>query len=80
MTTIELKSNFHKLIDEINNDSILNKFYEILSSARDKKEGVLWNNLSDSEQNELLETEKDSHNENNLISHNDMILKNKKWL
>jgi hypothetical protein len=36
MTTVEPKANLHKLIDEIDNDSMLHEFYEILSSAKTK--------------------------------------------
>ncbi|MEN9339378.1 MAG: hypothetical protein RIQ62_690 [Bacteroidota bacterium] len=80
MTLLELKTNFHKLIDEINNDEVLNQFYEILSSTRDRQEGMLWNKLSNTEHKELVETEKLSHRDENLLSHDEMKLKNKKWL
>jgi len=40
MTKIELKSNFHNLIDTINDESILKKFYELMSRAKDNKEGA----------------------------------------
>ncbi len=80
MTTTELKTNFHKLIDEINNDAVLNQFYEILSSTKDRKEGTLWNMLSLQEQKELIETEAESHKEENLISHKEITEKNLKWL
>jgi hypothetical protein len=80
MTTIELKSNFHKLIDNINNDNILSKFYDILSRVKESKEGSLWNRLSPDEQEELIIIEKESHNPDNLIPHSEMIKKHKKWL
>jgi hypothetical protein len=80
MTTIELKSNFHKLIDNFNNDSVLSKFYEILSRVKESKEGSLWDKLSPDEQEELLIIEKESHNSTNLIHHSEMMKKHKKWL
>jgi hypothetical protein len=80
MTTIDLKINLHKLIDNINNDSVLSKFYEILAKVKDSKDGALWNKLSFEEQQELENIEKDSHDFNNLISHEDMTKKHKKWL
>jgi len=49
MTKIELKSNFHNLIDTINDENILTKFYELLSRAKDNKEGELWKRLSQRE-------------------------------
>lgn len=80
MTTIELKSNFHKLIDNINNDSLLSKFYDILSRVKESKEGLLWGRLSQAEQEELIMIEKESQNSDNLIHHSEMIKKHKKWL
>jgi len=80
MTTIELKSNLHKLIDNINNDSVLSKFYEILERANQTKEGSLWGRLSAEEQQELLAIEKESHFSENLIPHSQMIKKHQKWL
>ena len=41
MTKIELKSNFHKLIDNINNDNFLFKFYEILEKVKESKDGLI---------------------------------------
>lgn len=80
MTTIELKSNFHHLIDNINDESILSKFYDLLSRAKDAKEGLLWNKLTQEERDELIEIEKESANSENLISNSEMQQKHKKWL
>jgi hypothetical protein len=80
MTTIELKSKFHKLIDNINNDNVLSKFYDILSRVKESAEGSLWDRLSPDEQDELILIERESHNPENLISHSEMIKKHKKWL
>jgi len=80
MTTFELKLNFHKLIDKIDNDNLLLKFYDILSRIKETKEGALWSRLSKEEQDELIMIEKESHNPQNLILHSEMIKKHKKWL
>jgi hypothetical protein len=80
MTTVELRSNFHKLIDNTNNDSVLSKFYELLSKANEERDGELWAGLSYDEQQELLEIEKESHDITLLISHSEMFQKHKKWL
>jgi len=39
MTTIELKSNLNKLINTINNDSVLSEFYAVLKWANQTKVG-----------------------------------------
>jgi len=80
MTTFELRANFHNLIDNIDNDSLLSRFYEIISRAKDTKEGDLWSKLSKTDQAELLEIEKESRKAENLISHKEMQNKHKKWL
>jgi len=61
MTTIELKSNLHKLVDNINDDGVLSEFYEILERANQTREGLLWGKLSNDEQQELLAIEKEDH-------------------
>lgn len=80
MNTLELKLKFHKLIDNITNENMLNAFYEIMSNAKEQSEGSLWAKLSAEEKHELLETEKESHSVDNLISHTEMKAKHKKWL
>jgi len=80
MTTIQLKNDFHKLIDTIDDRSILITFYDILSKAKRSKEGKLWNKLSLSEQKELLEIEKESFTAKNLVSQAKMKEKYAKWL
>jgi hypothetical protein len=80
MTTIELKSNFHKLIDNINNDNVLSRFYYLLLQANIMNENSLWLRLSKEEREELLSVENDCNDNSNLISHSDMINKHLKWL
>jgi len=79
MNTIELKKNFHQLIDKIDNESLLKDFYELLKH-RDTNEGELWNNLSNSEKEELLLALEESKNPYNLKNHDEMKKKHKKWL
>ena len=57
---------------------MLVKFYEIMSTANVTNEGTLWKNLSNEEQQELIEIEKDSHNIENLIGHSALKLNYKK--
>lgn len=79
MNTIELKKNFHKLIDKIENESLLKDFYELLKH-RVTNEGELWDNLSNSEKEELLLALEESKNPYNLTKHDEMKKKHKKWL
>lgn len=80
MTTLELKSNFHKLIDSFGNEGILTKFYEIMSNAKVMKEQTLWSKLSNEEQEELIDIIAESKEETNLIDNSKMKAKHSKWL
>ena len=80
MDTIELKKNFHHLIDSIGNDNVLAKFYSIMVKIKDRPEGKLWTRLSESERNELLKAEIESNDPENLIPHSEVEKKHNKWL
>lgn len=80
MAAVDLKSNLHKIIDETNNENLLSKFLELISKMSETKNGELWNRLTKSEQEELLNIELESRNEENLIPHSEMKKKYSKWL
>jgi hypothetical protein len=80
MNTLELKRNFHNLIDSIDNESLLSGFYELLKTRITDKEGNLWKRLSEKEQEELLLSFEESEKPENLISHVEMRNKHEKWL
>ena len=80
MNTIELKNDFHNLIDEIENENLLIKFYELIQKKVSSKDGQLWNQLTVEEQEELLKAEKESEDERNLINWKIIKEKHKKWL
>jgi hypothetical protein len=64
----------------MSNENMLNVFYEMMSNAKEQSEGSQWAKLTAEEKQELYETEKESRNEENLISHIEMKAKHKKWL
>jgi hypothetical protein len=80
MTAIELKNNFHHLIDSIDNESVLQQFYELMLQKRTLKDGKLWNKLSKAETEELLMANEESENPDNLIPHEDIKKKYTEWL
>jgi hypothetical protein len=80
MNTIELKKNFHLLIDSIDNENLLINFYDLIKKRSSTKEGQLWSRLTIAEQEELLLSLDESDNPENLVSHEDMVTKHKKWL
>lgn len=80
MNTIELKQSFHHLIDSIDNKDLLINFYDLIKKRTTAKEGKLWNNLTEQEQQELILSLDESKNPENLIDHEEMKIKHKKWL
>jgi translation initiation factor 2 beta subunit (eIF-2beta)/eIF-5 len=80
MNTLELRTNFHNLIDSINNDRILSKFYSIMVRTKENNDGILWARLSKEEQDELIQADIDSYDPMNLIPQNEIMEKHKKWL
>ena len=78
MSTTAIKSNFHKLIDKIDNENLLRQFYQALLSST-KKEGKLWDSLTKEEQEDLLLSYEESFDEKNLIQWNDVKEEYKKW-
>jgi hypothetical protein len=80
MKQSDIKSNFHQLIDEIDNERLLMKFYDLLIKSRVQKEGELWDQLSEEQKNEVLIAESESHYQKNLIDHQTQKAKHQKWL
>jgi hypothetical protein len=80
MNTIELRKNFHNLIDSINNESILTKFYSIMARMNERDDGKLWGKLTLDEQEELIRADIESRDPSNLIPHEEIHVKHKKWL
>ncbi len=80
MNTIELKKEFHNLIDSIDNENLLSDFYFLLKKRISAKEGNLWKGLTKKEQEELNSAIEESKNPENLISHKEMKKKHEKWL
>ena len=76
----DIRTNFHQLIDEIDNDRLLMKFYDLLLKSNVQKEGDLWNQLSDEQRNEVLIAESESHYKKNLLDHETQRAKHQKWL
>jgi len=80
MSTAELKTNLHQLIDNMNNEYLLSKIYALVAQLNNRETGGLWNRLSEDERNELIQADIESEDEKNLIPHSALKEKHKKWL
>ncbi len=79
MTSIQLKSNFHKLIEDISNQKLLEKFYEIMTIANSTNEGKFWDSLSEEQKAEIIEIDIETNDETNLIDEEEIKKKYAKW-
>lgn len=80
MNALEIRTNFHQLIDQINNEQLLIKLYHIMEQASITADGQLWSRLTEDEQKELLKIEGEVQFDCNLISNQQMQNKHQKWL
>ena len=80
MTTLELKNNFHQLIDSIENENLLQKFYELMLRKRSIRDGALWAKLTQYEVDESLRANEARNDPKNLLPHDEMKKKYAKWL
>ena len=81
MTSVALKSDFHTLIDEIENENILRQVYDILKSFKKKRESTdFWDLFTPKQKRELELAWEESEKEENLVSHDEVKKEAKKWL
>lgn len=80
MSTLELKKDFHNLIDSIDNENLLNNFYNLMKNQIYSSHENLLGLLTEREQKELNLAFDESENIENLVSHKSMKEKHKKWL
>ena len=80
MKTSDIRNNFHSLIDRIDNDPLLMKFYDLMIKSTSTKEGQLYEQLTDEQKNILLLAEEESNDPANLIPYKQQKKKHQKWL
>jgi hypothetical protein len=72
MATIDLKSNIHKIIDQIESEQLLQVIYDFLKDRQQREAGQLWSSLSEEQKSEVLKSYEESEEDRNLI-HKDNI-------
>ena len=73
------KEDFHKLIDRIQDETVLKGYYDLVQKLNENQEGVLWNKLKREEKEELLLSFDESFDPDNLISHDQVKSQHSKW-
>ncbi|SFT77263.1 hypothetical protein SAMN04489724_2140 [Algoriphagus locisalis] len=78
MTTV--KEEFHKLIEEIEDENLIASYFELFLHLTKKKDGSLMQGLTNHEKSELLLSYIESHNNDNLVKHEQLYNEYSKWL
>jgi len=79
MSSLELKTKFHALIDEIEDEKQLQMYYEILSDENSDY-GKLWMQLSEFQQQELITISNETTNKDLWVTNDEVFKAYKKWL
>ncbi|MBK8448489.1 MAG: hypothetical protein WAR77_08905 [Saprospiraceae bacterium] len=77
---MKTKEAFHKLIDTIEDEGLLNEYYNLITRLSNSQEGELWNTLTNEQKEELMLSYEESKDPKNLISHEEVIGQFSKWL
>jgi len=72
MSTAEIKTNLHKIVDRIEDERLLRVIYDFLDVREKSTEGQLWKTLTTEQQHEVLQAFEDSENDSNLIEDKDV--------
>ncbi len=75
MSTIELKSELHKILDTIQNEQLLHTIYDFLKQSEHAEVGEFWNTLTDEQKKEIYLSYDESQDESSLTSWGDILKK-----
>jgi hypothetical protein len=76
---MKIKDDFHHLIDSIEDEQLLQRYYQLIQKINDNQNGHLWNSLNEDEKKELMIAYEESFDSNNLVSHEKVKLQHEKW-
>ena len=77
---MKIKDDFHHLIDTIEDEQLLQHYYQLIQKINHDQNGRLWNNLREDEKKELLMAYDESFDSNNLLSHEEVKRQHVQWL
>jgi len=77
---MNIKEDFHHLIDTIDDEQLLNSYYQLIQQLNVGQSGQVWNTLSTEQKNEVLLSYEESFDEKNLIPHEQVKKQHDKWL
>ena len=80
MDKIELRSNLHDFVDQLENVELLKKYYSELKKLVAGSRSNIWDRLSDQQKQDLLDSFEDSESNSNLVDNDEAIEKLKRYL
>lgn len=80
MDITTIKTNFHQLIDHIENEELLATFYQLLTQRSQQQNGQLWERLTEEEKNELLLADDESKDSSNWLGDKEVRQRHQQWL
>ncbi len=82
MSTLEIKGGMYDMISKVNDEKLLQELYELISDIITENMSAtdFWDELSEDQQKELEKAIEESYDDNNLIKHETVVRKYKKWL
>ncbi len=80
MNKTKLRSNLHKLIDQIDNQNLLEEYYKEIKSIIEKSQCNVWDKLTDEQKKDVLLSYEESEEDNHLLDHDTVMNKYKDWL
>ncbi|HQQ97084.1 MAG TPA: hypothetical protein PLX35_07460 [Cyclobacteriaceae bacterium] len=72
MSTTEIKTNLHKMVDRIEDERLLRAVYDFLEVREKSTEGQLWKTLTTEQKQEVLQAYEDSENGSTLTDDKDV--------
>lgn len=82
MSTLEIKGGLYEMISKVNDEKLLMKLYELIADivTQNLSDTDYWDELSDNQKEELENAIQESHDNINLVGHEIVINKYKRWL
>ena len=77
---MNVKEDFHHLIDTIDDEQLLNGYFQLIQQLTNQQNGQIWNNLTENQKNEVLLSYDESFDDNNLTPHEKVKKQHEKWL
>lgn len=66
MGTVELKSDLHRILDNIENEQLLRTIYDFLKQGELAEDGQIWNTLTEEQKKAVFLSYEESEDDKNL--------------